>query len=484
MSRTSILLLVAALAIVFGQADFDESDVLVLNNDNFDETIKQHPLILVEFYAPWCGHCKHLAPEYAKAATALKGIAPLAKVDADEEQNRPLASRFGIRGFPTLKFFRHGTPVDYQSERSAEAIIKYIKKQSSPSVRELKTVEDVNNFNNEERVAIVGFFDNTNSEEYTAFQTVAEELRENYIFGSVVGQSDVNKEFEVSSLPNVVLFKKFDEKKNVLDTTWDALAAFVKKNSVPTIDEIGPHNYKSYSEAELPLAYLFVDLTVEGQLDQYLQVVTDLAKTSKGRLNWVYIDWAKYAKHSERLGLTGQTVPALAIEDMKSGTHYAFDETKSVAQDSVTAWINEFLAGTLAPTIKSEEIPADNSGPVKVIVGKTFDQIVNDPTKDVLVEFYAPWCGHCKALVPVFEEVGLAVAHVSSVVIAKIDATANDVTPTLGIRGFPTIKLFRANDKANPLDYEGDRSKEDFLSFLQDNVHLKYDSPAPLRDEL
>jgi protein disulfide-isomerase A1 len=483
MARTSIILLIAALALSFVYADIDESDVLVLNNDNFDETIKQHPLILVEFYAPWCGHCKHLAPEYAKAATALKGTVPLAKVDADAEQNRPLAGRFGIRGFPTIKFFRHGNPVDYQSERSAEAIIKYIKKQASPSIRELKSVDDVNNFNNEERVAVVGFFENTNSEEYTAFQTVAEELRENYIFGAVVGQSDVNKEFEVTSVPNLVLFKKFDEKKNVLDTTWDSLAAFVKKNSVPTIDEIGPHNYKSYAEADLPLAYLFVDLTVQGQLDQYLEVVNDLAKTTKGKLNWVYIDWSKYAKHSERLGLSGQTVPALAIEDMKQGTHYAFDESKSIEKDGVNEWVKDFLAGTLAPTIKSEEIPADNSGPVKVIVGKTFDTIVNDPTKDVLVEFYAPWCGHCKALAPAYEEVGEALKHVESVVIAKIDATANDVNPTLQIRGFPTIKLFKANDKANPIDYEGDRSKADFLTFLEENVHVKFDAPT-VKDEL
>jgi len=124
----------------------------------------------------------------------------------------------------------------------------------------------------------------------------------------------------------------------------------------------------------------------------------------------------------------------------------------------------------LEPTIKSETVPEDNNGPVKVVVAKTFDQIVNDPTKNVFVEFYAPWCGHCKALAPLWEELGTELKEVESVVIAKIDATANDVNPSLGIKGFPTLKLFLANDKANPVDYNGDRTKADLLKFLHDNA--------------
>lgn len=69
-------------------------------------------------------------------------------------------------------------------------------------------------------------------------------------------------------------------------------------------------------------------------------------------------------------------------------------------------------SGTLEPYLKSEPIPSDNSGPVTVAVAKNFDEVVINNDKDTLIEFYAPWCGHCKKLAPIFDELGEKVLQI------------------------------------------------------------------------
>lgn len=99
-------------------------DVVVLTPANFNErVINSKDLWIVEFYAPWCGHCKSLTPEWKKAASALKGVVHLGAVDADEHQS--LGGQFGVKGFPTIKVFgaNKNSPEDYNGQRSAQGIV-------------------------------------------------------------------------------------------------------------------------------------------------------------------------------------------------------------------------------------------------------------------------------------------------------------------------------------------------------------------------
>ena len=163
-------------------------------------------------------------------------------------------------------------------------------------------------------------------------------------------------------------------------------------------------------------------------------------------------------------------MPALRIVDPQENMlKYAFDGSASSASlDDLKNFVAQFKDGKLAPALKSEEIPEDNSAPLTTVVGKNWDAIINDPTKDVLVKYYAPWCGHCKALAPTWEELANDVADISDLVIADFDATANEVAG-LNIRGYPTLKFYAKDNKGEGVDYTGDRELEGLKTWLSEN---------------
>ena len=101
-------------------------------------------------------------------------------------------------------------------------------------------------------------------------------------------------------------------------------------------------------------------------------------------------------------------------------------------------------------------------------MAKNYRELVLDNNKDVLVEFYAPWCPHCKTLTPIYDQLaGIYINHSDKITIAKVDATANDVPDD--IQGFPTIKLFKSGQKSEPIEYSGPRTVEDLTKFICDN---------------
>jgi protein disulfide-isomerase A6 len=237
------------------------NDVVVLTEENFEKEVGQDSGALVEFYAPWCGHCKKLAPEYEKLASSFKKAKSIliAKVDCDEHKS--VCGKYGVSGYPTIQWFPKGSlePKKYEGPRTSEALAEFVNTEGGTNVK-------------------------------------------------------------IAAAPSNVV----------------------------------------------------------------------------------------------------------------------------------------------------------------VLSSDNFDEVVLDQTKDVLVEFYAPWCGHCKSLAPIYEKVANVFKSENGVVIANLDADKHrDLGEKYGVSGFPTLKFFPKGNKDGE-DYEGGRDLENFVSFINEKSGTNRDSKGQL----
>ncbi|XP_014495988.1 probable protein disulfide-isomerase A6 [Vigna radiata var. radiata] len=260
-STTRMMVAVAAVTLMIFLSSASADDVVALTQNTFENEVGKDRAALVEFYAPWCGHCKKLAPEYEQLGTSFRKTKSvlIAKVDCDEHKS--VCSKYGVSGYPTIQFFPKGSlqPKKYEGARTAEALAAFVNLEAGTNVK-------------------------------------------------------------IASAPSSVVI-------------------------------LSPDN---------------------------------------------------------------------------------------------------------------------------------FDEVVLDETKDVLVEFYAPWCGHCKALATTYEKVAAAFNLDEEVVIANVDADKyKNLAEKYGVTGYPTLKFFPKSNKAGE-DYSGGRSLDDFVAFINEKCGTYRDGKGQL----
>lgn len=467
--RPALFLSALLASVTADSGDSGSSDVIDLTAANFKSTIDASPLILVEFMAPWCGHCKALAPDYAKAAGELKPLSiPLAKVDCTAEAD--LCSEHGISGYPTLKIFVAGASSDYNGPRKADGIVSYMKRRSLPVVSHITSANHTE-FAHSDRVVVIAYFKSPDPANLTIFQNYADTKRDEYIFGAVEDSSSIP---EVSSVgtPAIVVWKKFDEGRNDFHGekfTVENIAKFVESSAVPLLDEVTPNNFALYADSGLPLAYVFIEANNPSR-ESLLKTIEPIAKQHKGAINLVWIDADKFADHAKSLGL-GFNWPAFAIQDIKAQTKFPMPSTSEVNAENIGHFLKSFADGKLKPSLKSQPVPKHQGPGSHVLVADQFDEVMygHNNQRDIFVEFYAPWCGHCKRLKPIWDNLAHSFKGAGDkLLITKFDATENDVPNSSGIsvQGFPTLKFKPAGSKEF-LDYDGDRSLDSLIEFVE-----------------
>jgi protein disulfide-isomerase A1 len=466
MAKNLLIFSIFVVALAFADVA-EEDDVLVLNRSNFDQVIEANERILVEFYAPWCGHCKNLAPEYSKAAKTLKGDeakVPLAKVDSTSEIE--LAAKFNIQGYPTLKYFVQGKPVDYTGGRKESEIVSWVRKRASPISQLVSSAKELEDLVAKAKLVAI-YCGPLDSEAFKVYSRAA--LAFDDITFAHSADGDVRASTgAVSGEISIVLYKPFDDGKNIFYGPHEDsfVMKFLDDHQYPTVMNFDQKAAEKIFGRNLEALFILAE-TANSEAAVAALKDAGLGLKSKIELAYALYEDSLGQRLAEFLGVSKAQLPAARIirfqgEDIKK---YA-PNTDQINTENLLNFYTDYRTGKSKSTYKSEARPQSNDGAVKVVVGESFNEVVLDSSVDVFVMFYAPWCGHCKQLEPVYEELAKKLQGSSGLRFAKIDATANEVED-VAISGFPTLKYYPAKDKKKPIDYNGDRTEEAILEFLK-----------------
>jgi len=447
-------LLVSGLLLLAARAVADE--VVALTTAAFDQHMKDHKQSLVEFYAPWCGHCKKLAPEYEKAAGMLKskGV-KLCKVDATEEKE--LATRYNIKGFPTMVWFQDGRNSEYDGGRTADTIVDWVNSMTGPAVLTEASASSITQPSDKPLMVLSA------DSQLPGFEEAAQKARRKAAWYFV----------KASGTPKVTLTHKGEEPIELTTGAGeeDKVNAFLMDNILPLFGRLDGETFDKYMDAGKGLVWSLFPNPEQGfdSIEvQYRPVMSEVAKKFRGKYFVTFTDTEKFKEAIDNM-LSISDFPAIAVQK-KAGDKRKFVYTGEITSQKISAFIEDVDNGRVEPRLKSEAVPAPSDDPVKVVVGSTMEKEIFSPDRDVLLEVYAPWCGHCKKLEPEYIKLAKKIKKeelTDLISIAKMDGTAND-SPIDAIdwTGFPTIFFVKAGTReATP--YDGERTAKGLWKYIK-----------------
>jgi len=327
----------------------------------------------------------------------------------------------------------------------------------------------------------VGFFSDLEGPDAKTFMEVASENDE-YPF-AISSDKSVGSEFGLKK-DSVLLLKKFDEGRNVLeeDVTVENIKKFISSNSLPLVVDFSHETAQKIFGGEIKMHNLLFVSKKSVEYEDMTKGFKEVAKDFRGKVLFVTIntDVEDHERIMEFFGLKKEDAPEMRLIKLEEEMTKFKPKDDTINSDSIKAFVQGVLDGSIKQHLLSQDLPEDwDKTPVKTLVSTNFDEVVFDKSKDVLVEFYAPWCGHCKQLAPIYDQLGEKYKENLSLLIAKVDATANELDHTK-INSFPTIKLYK-KDTNQVVDYNGERTLEGLTQFLESGGEM---GAAPKAEEM
>ncbi|XP_032396457.1 protein disulfide-isomerase [Etheostoma spectabile] len=476
--RTQLLLGVTAFCLcVFVVADkqpdrqadksFPEKDgVLQLKKGNFNRALRKYKQLLVHFYAPLSGEGHRISAVFEDAAAELQGSeVKLAMVDVAKEKD--LAKELNVTGLATIRLFLSGdknNPVPCPVPKSSASILTWLKRRAGSAA---DLIADLSQLEASEDLTVVGFFKEMNHEYVQVFYAAAIDLPDvNFV---VTQNNDIITKYGLQH-DVVHLFKKsqlIQDYKMTPQTSKEMLILFITVYQMdPVTEYTGQTATQILTSPVLNHALLYINKSSAG-FKEIHSAFNSAAEAFRLKILfvWVDVDEPRNGRLMEYFRVRSFEAPLIRLVNLTDHVTYHLPSDTLDAQ-TIKSFCQSYLDGKAKPKMQSEPIPEGwDKQPVKELVGMTLEKVAFNPNNTVFVLFYLPYSPESRALFPLWEELAEALKEREDVVIARIDASANDIN--MSMQGaYPSLCLFPALYAERVVVYQGKRKVKDLLKFL------------------
>lgn len=302
-------------------------------------------MLFVDFYAPWCGHCKQLEPEFEKAAAALQGQVHFAQVDATLEV--ALAEQYRVEGYPTLYFFKDGHPEEYNGNRQNDSIVQWLQEHMGPALNVAASEADLEKFL-KQRTCTAYFVARGDPTMQDLFNRVAEQNRGLgvFIFMANISQASVHVHRGIDEVVEMAL-----EEDALADRAQ--VVQFIREQMLPLFGEINQDNYEAYmTHATQGMLWIcFNPETFRLDALAFMAVFREVAMAFE-QFPVVYVDTKAYEEHvREELGCTAFPAAVLQLgnfsADEEPRRYRTALQAENITAQALRVWLVEAMAGRL-----------------------------------------------------------------------------------------------------------------------------------------
>ncbi|KAK5832702.1 Protein disulfide-isomerase 5-2 -like protein [Gossypium arboreum] len=294
-----------------------DGKVLELDEANFDSAISSLDYILVDFYAPWCRHCKLLSPQLDEAAPVLAGLKEpivIAKVNADKFTR--LASKHDVDAYPTLKLFMHGVSMEYYGPREADSLVQYLKKFVSTDVSILISDSAISDFVEEAGTffpIFIGFGLNE-----TVLSSLAIKYKKRAWFSVAKDFSDEAKVlYDMEKVPALVAIHPNYKQQSIFYGLFEGelLEDFIKQNFLPPVVPLNPETLKLLKDEKRKIVLTITADENEDQTQNLIKLLKAAASTNRD-LVFGYFRLKQWEDFADKFGANEKTkLPKIIVWD-------------------------------------------------------------------------------------------------------------------------------------------------------------------------